>query len=98
MSYKRACMPTEREVYFTKILGSLVKNNECHGTPMSSKNLQEAVRRVMAGTEEEEKMNVTSITLLWILCFSHPSQSIHKGKIKTLQIRDELLRTFMQKH
>ena len=58
-------MDTEREVYFTKMLNSLIDDNERHGTPLSCKKLQEAVIRVMAGTEEEEKIpNVISIMLL----------------------------------
>ena len=38
-----------------KMLDYPLNNNERHGTPFSSKDLQKAVSRVMARTEEEEK-------------------------------------------
>ena len=38
-----------------KMLDSLLDHNDRHGTQFSSKKLQEAVSRVMAETEEEEK-------------------------------------------
>ena len=53
--YERLCMATIRKVYFTKMLDSPHEDNQCHDTPFSSKNLQEAVSRVMVVTEEEEK-------------------------------------------
>ena len=52
-------MTTERKVYFTKILDSLLGNNERHGTPLSRENIQEAVRRIM----EDNVNNVTMDTL-----------------------------------
>ena len=52
MSYERVYMATPREEYFTEMLNSLLEHNHRNGTPLSSKNLQEAVSRVM---EEEEK-------------------------------------------
>ena len=52
MSYERACIANVREEYYTKMLDSLLDHNDCHGTPLSSKNLQEAVSRVMSETEE----------------------------------------------
>ena len=55
VSYKRACMATEREVYFANILDSLLDDNDRHGTPLSSKYLQESVIRVM----EDNVNNIT---------------------------------------
>ena len=52
VSYKRDCMATPKEGYFTEMLDSLIKHNHRPGTPLSNKKLQEAVCRVM---EEEEK-------------------------------------------
>ena len=79
VSYERAYMVTPKEEHFDDILDQLIKHNRCHGTPMSNKNIQEAVIRVM---EDEKKMpNVTSITLLRILCFSPPTLSMHKRKM-----------------
>ena len=66
VSYERACMATAREENYTKMLDSLLDYNDRHGTPLSSKNLQEAVRRFMAETEDEEKdakRNINNITM-----------------------------------
>ena len=66
LSYVRACMVTAREEYYTKMLNSLLNNNYRHGTPFSSKNLQEAVSRVVAEREEKEKYagcNVNKVTM-----------------------------------
>ena len=59
-------MANVREVYYTKMSDSLPDHNDRHGTPLSSKNLQEAVSRVMAETEEEkkyDKRNVNNVTM-----------------------------------
>ena len=59
-------MATTREEYYTKILDSLLDHNDCHGTLLSSKKLQETVSRVMTETEEEEKdakLNVNNVTM-----------------------------------
>ena len=59
-------MAIAREEYYTKMLDSLFDHNDRRGTPLSSKKLQEAVSRVMAGTEEEEKyakINVNNVTM-----------------------------------
>ena len=45
-------MATERDEYFTEILDNLNKYNDSHGQIFSSKNLKEAVRRVMKQKEE----------------------------------------------
>ena len=47
MLYERACMATARKEYFMKMLDYLLDDNERHSTPLPSKNLQEAVSRVM---------------------------------------------------
>ena len=59
-------MTTAREEYYTKMLDSLLDHIDCHGTPLSSKKLQEAVRRFMAETEDKEKYakrNVNNVTM-----------------------------------
>ena len=48
-------MATQREEYYTDILNSLLKHNNRHGTSLSSKNLQEAVSRVMEEKEKDAK-------------------------------------------
>ena len=62
VSYERACMATPREEYFTKMLDYLLKHNHRHGTPLSSKNLQEEVIRVMEEEEKYAKHNVNNVT------------------------------------
>ena len=66
VSYERACMATAREEYYKKMLYFLLDHNDRHVTPLSSKNLQKAVSRVMAETEDEEeyaKHNVNKVTM-----------------------------------
>ena len=50
--FERAYMATERDEYFTDMLDHLNEYNNFHGQILSSKNLKEAVLRVM---EEEEE-------------------------------------------
>ena len=47
MLYERAYMATEGNEYFTDILDTLNKYQDCHVQRLSSKNLKEAVFRVM---------------------------------------------------
>ena len=47
LEYERAFMANPKEEYFTEILDNLNKHNRCHGKLLSSKNLREAVIRVM---------------------------------------------------
>ena len=47
LSYERACMATPKEEYYTEMLDCLIEHNCCYRTPLSNKNLQEAVIRVM---------------------------------------------------
>ena len=51
--YERACISTAIKEYYMKISDYLLDHNDRHGTPFSSKNLQEVVSRIMAETEEE---------------------------------------------
>ena len=46
-------MATAREEYYMMMLYSLLDHNDRHSTPLPSKNIQEAVSRVMAETEEK---------------------------------------------
>ena len=55
-------MATPREEYYTKMLDSLLGHTHCHGTPLSSKNLQEAVSRVMEEEEKYYERNANNIT------------------------------------
>ena len=62
VSCERACMATEDNEYFTDILDTLNKYQDRHGQRLSSKNLKEAVLRVMEQQEEEIKRNINNIT------------------------------------
>ena len=44
------------------MLNSLLKHNRRHGTPLSSKKLQEAVSIVMEEEEKYAKYNVNNVT------------------------------------
>ena len=44
------------------MLYSLIKDNERHGTSLSSKNLQEAVSRVVEEEEKDSEHNINNIT------------------------------------
>ena len=63
VSYEIACMATAREKYFTKMLDSLHDDNHCHGTPLSSKKLQDEVIKVMEEEEKDAKRNVKNVTM-----------------------------------
>ena len=45
-------MASERDEYFTEMLDNLNEYNNRHGQIFSSKNIKEAVLRVMEGEEE----------------------------------------------
>ena len=62
VSYERACMATEDNEYFLDILDTLNKYQDRHGQRLSSKNLREAVRRVMDEEEEEMERNINNTT------------------------------------
>ena len=62
VSYERAYMDTEGNEYFTDILDHLNGYQDRHGQRLSSKNLKEAVIRVMEQEEEEIERNINSIT------------------------------------
>ena len=62
ISYERAYMTTEDNEYFTDILYTLNKYQDRHGQRLSSKNLKEAVRRLMDEEEEEMERNINNIT------------------------------------
>ena len=62
VSYKRGYMATEVNEYFTGIIDTLNKYQDHHGQRLSSKNLKEAVFRVMEQEEKEIKRNINNIT------------------------------------
>ena len=85
VSYEKACMATERNVYFTKMLDSLLSNNERYGTPLSSKNIQDTVIIVMEEEEgKEEKYAKNNVNNVTMDNFFNPfSLSMNKRKMQT---------------
>ena len=62
VSYERAYMATSGYEYFTDILDHLNKYHDRRSQRLSSKNLKEAVLRVMEQEEEEIEHNINTIT------------------------------------
>ena len=60
--YKRAYIATEGNEYFTDILHHLKEYQDRYGQRLSSKNLKEAVLRVMKQQEEEIERYINNIT------------------------------------
>ena len=59
-------MATTKDKYYTKILEALVHYNDCNNAPLSNEKILQAVRRVMAETEEEERdseLNANNVTM-----------------------------------
>ena len=55
-------MATEENEYFTDILDTLNRYQDCHGQRLSSKKLKEAVLRVMYKEEEDIERNINNVT------------------------------------
>ena len=70
VSYDRACLDTQIDEYYIKMLETLIDHNDHHIAPLSSENLQQAVSRVMEETKEVERdakrnaNNMTTYTFL----------------------------------
>ena len=62
VSGERACMDTEHNEYFTDVLDTLNKYQYRHGQRFSSKNIKEAVLRIMDEEEEEMERNINNVT------------------------------------
>ena len=57
-------MATTKNKYFEKMLETLVNHNDHHNAPLSNENIQQAVSKVLAETEEEEhKHNANNVTM-----------------------------------
>ena len=63
MSYETACMATPKEEYSGEMLDQLIKHNHHHSTPISNKNYQEAVIRVMEDEEKYAKRNNNNVIM-----------------------------------
>ena len=60
VSCERACMATEENEYFTNIIDTLNRYQDCHGQILSSKKLKEAVLCVMDKEEDNIKRNINN--------------------------------------
>ena len=58
VSCERVCMATEDNEYFTDILDTLNKFQDRHGQRLSSKNIKEALLRIMEEEEEDIGRNI----------------------------------------
>ena len=63
VTYERACMSTPKNKYYTKLLKTLVGDNNRNGAPFSNENLQQEVSKLMEGTDAEHERNVNKITM-----------------------------------
>ena len=63
VSYERTCMATPKEEYYMDMLDNLNEHNRRHVQRLSSKNLQEAVIRVIKEEEEDAKSYVNNVTM-----------------------------------
>ena len=64
--YEQSCMATTKYKYYTKMLETLVDYNDRNNAPFSNENLGQAVSKVVAETEEEErdaKRNTNNVTM-----------------------------------
>ena len=53
VTYEQACMTTQKDKLFEKLLETIVDYNDRHNTPLSNDKLRPAVSKVVAETEEE---------------------------------------------
>ena len=63
VTYERACMATPKDKYYTKLLKTIVNDNNRKGAPLSNENIQQAVNIVMEETEAELERNINEITM-----------------------------------
>ena len=62
VSCERACMPTKDNEYSTDIIDTLNRYQDRHVQRLSTKNLKEAVLRVMDEEEEDIERNINNVT------------------------------------
>ena len=65
MTFEREGMAKTKDKYYTKMLENIVDYHDSNNSPLSNKNIWQAVSSVVAETEEEErdaKGNVNNIT------------------------------------
>ena len=59
---ERACMANVKNDYFSDVLDTLNKYQDCHSQRLSSKKIREAVGHVMNEKVEEMERNINNIT------------------------------------
>ena len=91
-------MATPKDKYFEKMSETLVDHNDRHNAPFSNEKLRQAVSKVMAEMEEEERNltldanNVTMVTF-----YQSPVTTNTQRKNAKIQMRGGFLWTFWQK-
>ena len=74
-------MATPKEKYYTKMLGTLFDYNNIKNSPLYNDNLRQAVIKVMAETEDEErnaKCNAINVTMD-TFCHQYPVTTNTQG-------------------
>ena len=89
VKYERACMATTKEKYYTKILETLVDNNDPNNSPLSNEKILQAVSTFMAETEGGEciaKRNANNVTMY---NFYHQSPVITNTQGEIINVTNE---------
>ena len=87
VSYELVCMATPRDEYYTNMLETLVNYNDLNNGPLSNREIQQSVRRVMTEMEEEErdtKCNANHVTMDTISPCVHSTISPPQGDIASV--------------
>ena len=85
--YEQACMTYPKEEYYMKILETLFNYNDHNNRPLCNEKIQQAVRKVMEESEEEErdaKHNSNHVTMDTISPFHHCTISPSQGEIANM--------------
>ena len=75
-------MAAMKDKYFEKILETLVDHNDRHNAPLSNEKLRQAVSKVVAETEEEER-NANSVTMEELNANNVTMDTFHQSPVKT---------------
>ena len=63
VTYERACMATPKDKYYTKLLKTLVDDNNRNGSPLSNENIKILFSIVMKETEAEIEHDIKEIKM-----------------------------------
>ena len=79
-------MATTKEEYYTKMLETLVEYNIHNNTPLSNEKLRQAVIKVMAENEEEERDAERNVNIVTVdnFCHQSPVKTNTQGEISNI--------------